>query len=230
MQVPMTRRLALLFAAALSACDTGVTSTGLAGGNAATVRVVNATATSLDVASSGSVAAGNANLAFGAPSTCTTTDATTPNLTVRNSGSATALAGFSPAFAAGSKYIVLAYDANGVTQFITFATSTFTPGSGKGGLKVVDVAPGTGNFDVYVTAPGAALGAVSATSLSSGGSTNFFSVDAGTQQVRLTNSGTQTVAFIAGSQSFTAGRNYVLVIAPPATGTTELRSFLVGSC
>ena len=227
----MARRILVLCTAALAACDTGVTSTGYAGGAGATVRLVNATAASLDLAVSGSVAPGNGGLAFGAASICTPIEAGSPNLTVRATGTATALAGFSPAFAAANKYVVVAFaDANGLTQFTTFATTTFTPASGQSGLKVVDAAPGTGNYDVYATLPGTALGPSSATNLSFGSSTNFFNVDPGTVQVRLTNAGTQTVVFTAGSQSLSAGRNYALVIGPPATGTSEFRSFLVLSC
>jgi hypothetical protein len=230
MRVPTTRRIALLCTAALVACDTGVTTTGFAGGASATVRLVNATALSLDLASSGSVAPGNAGLVFGASSTCIPTDAGSPDVTVRASGTSVALAGFSPAFAAANKYVVVAYDANGVTQFATFATSAFTPANGQSGLMVVDVAPGPGNFDVYVTAPGSALGTAAAFNLSVGGNTNFVNVTAGTEQVRLTNAGTQTIIFSSASLTLSAGKNYVLVIGPPATGTSALRSFLVTSC
>jgi len=33
-----------------------------------------------------------------------------------------------------------------------------------------------------------------------------------------------------GAQSFTAGQNATLVIAPPAAGSTTLRAFLVPAC
>jgi hypothetical protein len=48
--------------------------------------------------------------------------------------------------------------------------------------------------------------------------------------IRLTNTGTQTVAINAGNQTFTAGQSGVLVIAPAAPGTTALRSFFVTGC
>jgi hypothetical protein len=38
------------------------------------------------------------------------------------------------------------------------------------------------------------------------------------------------VAIHAGNQTFTAGQTGVLVIAPPATGTTALRNFFVTGC
>lgn len=230
MQVPVTRRIALLFTVALAACDAGVTSTGFGGGTTATVRVANASSDSLDVASAGSVANGNGGLLFGVSSTCTSTDAAAPDLTVRKTGTGSVLTGFPTSFAVGAKYLVVAYSANGVTQFATFPTNTFTPGSGQSGLTVFDAASGTGNVDVYVTPTGSTAGTPSATNLSFGSSANFFNVAAGSEAVVLTNTGTQTVVFTAGSVSLSAGRNYVLVIAPPSTGTTALRSFLVTSC
>jgi hypothetical protein len=45
--------------------------------------------------------------------------------------------------------------------------------------------------------------------------------------IRMTNTGTQTVAIDAGSQTFTAGQRSVLVIARPAAGATVPRTFLV---
>jgi len=49
-------------------------------------------------------------------------------------------------------------------------------------------------------------------------------------QVRLTTSGSRTVVLDAGNQSLTAAQNYILVIGPPASGTTVLRSFLATAC
>jgi len=227
----MARRIALLLTAALAACDAGVTSTGFAGGNTATVRFVNATPSGVDVASAGTVATGNGGLAFGTASSCVVTDASAPDITVRTGGTGNVVAGFPASFSAGGKFTVVAYvDAGGITRFASFATNTFTPGNGQGGLKVFDAATGTGSFDVYVNPPGSALGTASATNLSSGASTGFFNVTAGSQQVRLTNAGTQTITFDAGSLALGAGRNYVLVIGPPSAGTSVLQSALVPAC
>lgn len=231
MQVPMLRRIALLLTAALAACDTGVTSTGFAGGSTATVRFVNATPSSVDVASAGTVATSNGGLTFGTASTCVVTDASAPDLTVRTAGTGNVVPGVPTAFTAGGKYTVVAYvDAGGVTRFATFATNTFTPGNAQAGLKVFDAATGPGSFDVYVNPPGSALGTASATNLVSGASTSFFNVAAGSQQVRLTNAGTQTTAFDAGSLALGAGRNYLLVIGAPSAGSTVLQSALVPAC
>lgn len=231
MRVPAIRCCTLLFVAALAACDAKVTSTGFAGGTTATVRVVNATAGSIDVASAGTVGDNNGGLAFGTASSCAVTDASAPDITVRSAGTSTALSRFPTAFTAGGKYTVVAYvDAAGVTQFVTFATNTFTTGSGQAGLRIFDAATGAGSYDVYVNSPGSSLGAILATNLVFGTSTSFFGVVAGSQQVRLTNSGTQTIVFDSGTLSLGAGRNYILVIGPPSTGTSVLQSALIPSC
>ena len=229
MKVRTRLALTLLSTAALAACESRP-STGVAGGSTASVRFVNATGATLDVVSGSSVSANNGNLGFGTHSTCLGVDATTPNLTVRASGTTTALPGFSLSLATGGRYIVIAYlDRAGTTQFTTFSTTDFVPVSGQSGLRVFDAATGT-SFDVYVTAPGADLGVSSAINLSFAGSTNFLGVNGGTVQVRLTPPSSQTVVLDAGNQTLAAGQDYILVIAPAATFTTTLRSFLVTAC
>ncbi|MDQ2665760.1 MAG: DUF4397 domain-containing protein [Gemmatimonadota bacterium] len=220
----------VLSTVALAACETRP-STGIAGGSTATLRFINATATNIDVVSGSSVLTNNGNLGFGEHSSCVGLDAANPNVSVRATGTTTALTGFSPTVAVGGKYLVIAYrDAAGTTQFANFTSNGFTPNSGQSGLRVFDAATGSNNFDVYLTAPGAALSVASATNLSFANSTSFFGVDASTVQLRLTTSGSQTVVFNAGSQTLTAGQDYILVIAPPVSGSSELRSFLVMAC
>ena len=231
--VMMVRTRAVMLALctlALVACDTRP-STGVGGGVTATVRFVNATGTSLDVALNGSVGSANGNLGYGTSSSCISVDVSSSDMSIRATGTTTALPGFTPSFAAGERYIVVAYpDANGTPQFTTLQSTGFTPASGQGGLRVFDGAAGSSVFDVYVTTPGFTLGSPNATNLSFGSSTPFFNAEAGTQQVRLTNSGSQTVVFNAGSLTITAGHNSILVIAPAAPGSTVLRSFLVPAC
>lgn len=230
MFVPTRTVLVLLATAAFAACETRP-STGLAGGSTASVRFVNATPNSLDIATNGSVSASNRDIGSGASSGCIGVDAASANLTVRSTGTTTALPGFTPLFSATGRFIVVAYlDAAGTTQFATFASDTFTPTSGQGGLRVFDAARGTGTFDVYLSPPGAAPGTPSATNLSFGGGTSFFNVDPASTQVTLTTAGSRSAVFNAGVQSVTAGQNYILVIAPPATGSAGLRSFLVSAC
>ena len=195
----------------------------------ANVRIANATNASLSLLQRGTALTGASNLAYGTSSTCSSVSATTPALTVLQAG-ATPLTGFSPTFTAGQSYTVVAYPtATGGVQFATLS-NTFTPASGQAGLRVINTTGLATGLDAYVTATGAPLTTATTTNTLSGASTAFVSVPAGSQQVRIVTTGGTTVLFDAGAQTFTAGQNSTLVIAPPATGSTTPRAFLVPGC
>lgn len=221
---------ALATSAALAACGDS-SSTGPNTNNNATVRFVNATSTSLDIASNGAVATGNGALAYGTWSNCMAVDATSSNLAVRQTGTSTALGGFTPSFQAGGNYTVVAYPgAGGTTQFTT-VSNAFTPTSGQGGLRVVNAAGAGTSYDVYVGAPGAALGSPQANNLSFGSGSSYFNVTTSTaQQIRITNAGSQTVTLDVGNRTFVTGQNATLIIAPPAAGSNTPRAFFVAGC
>jgi hypothetical protein len=229
MQHRLLVTLSLLSLCTLAACNDDDDTTG--NGANATVRFANATNTSLDIATGSTVATGNSSVAFGASSACTSLNALEPDFEVRQAGTANSLSSaFSPTFVAGNNYVVVAYPGfSGATQYATISTS-LAPTTGQAGLRVVNLAAGSGAYDVYVSAPGAALGTASATGIGFGVASGLINVTPGSQLLRLTNTGTQTVAINAGNQTFTAGQTAVLVVAPAAPGTTALRSFLVTGC
>lgn len=209
------RALALLWSVSLAACGTGSGLVAVAGsGDAATVRFVNATGTMLDLATSGVVRTSNANISPGSGVGCfTIDDPTTPSLTVRQSGTSTNLSSFAPVFARRGTYTLVAYPgASGFIQFLSLLTAA-TPATGRSALRVVNGSTGLGAVDVHVTVSGAALGIPNATGIGFGGASAAFDVSAGTFQVRLTNSGTTTVVFDAGSQLLEVGRSYTLVVS-----------------
>lgn len=212
---------------------------GVAGGTGgdslsnARVRIANATATSFDVASNGVVVAGNAAIGFGLASNCTPTNALTPGLAVRIAGTSTTVPGLATSYQSGVSYTVVAYpNAVGTTQFATVA-DLFTPLSGQSGLRVFNAGATGTSYDVYVTDPGAPLAAAASTfnNVTAGAFTTFANVTAGTQQqMRVTDAGTKTLLLDIGSTVLIAGQSATLVIAPPAAGSTTLRSFFVTSC
>ena len=228
MQHRLLITLSLLSLCSLAACGDDDDSTGI-GGNA-TVRFANATNTSQDIATGGTVAAGNSSVAFSASSGCASLNALQPDFEVRPAGTANSLSSsFTPTFIAGNNYVVIAYPGfSGATQYATIGTS-LAPASGQAGLRVVNLAAGSGAFDVYVSPSGAALGTASATGIGFGVTSGLINVTPGSQLIRLTNTGTQTVTIAAGN-TYTAGQTSVLVVAPPAPGTTALRSFFVTGC
>jgi len=218
--------IALLLAAAV-ACDDDSTGTG----STATLRIANATNTAVDVASSAVIATGNANIGFGASSGCVTTNVFVPDVSVSPTGTTNTFASFTPVLLLGQTFVVVAFPGfAGATEF-AFITTTLAPPVGLAGLRVFNAFAGSGPFDVFVTAPGAALGTASATGIGFRTASGFIAVTAGTpEQIRLTNAGTQTVVINAGNITFPAGTNSVLVIAPPAPGTTAPRTFVVAGC
>jgi hypothetical protein len=217
--------IALLSLTFVAACDDD--STGL--GTSATVRVANATNSPIDVASGSAVATGNSGVAFGSSSSCVSTSALDTDLNVSPAGTTNSYASFAPNFRSGESYVVLAYPGfAGAPQFAYIPTG-MTQAAGQSGLRVFNAASTAGSYDVYVTAPGAALGPVSASGIGFQTLSNYIPVAAGTSLIRLANAGTQTVT-LAGSQTFTAGQNAVLVIGPPAVGSTVPRTFLVTGC
>lgn len=194
----------------------------------ANVRFANATDVALTLLKSGTALSGSSSIAFGASSSCSSITAATPLLTIVPVGSTTALPGFAPVLLAGS-YTVVAYPAAGGTQF-AMLSNVFTPVTGSGGLRVFNASGNATGLDVYVTASGAALTTPTVSNTLTATSSSFVSVPDGASQIRITSTGSTTVLLDFGSQTFTAGKNATLVIAPPATGSTTLRAFLVSGC
>lgn len=224
------RALALLLCVILAACgDTGSRMLGVAGsGEGATVRLVNATGISLDLATDGVVTTGNRNLAPGTSVGCfQVLDPSAPGLSVRQTGTTADLAGFSPIFTEGGSYTVIAYPgAAGVVQFATLTNGfVLNGGAGTSVLRVFDAAPNLGTVDVYVTAPGAALGTASALSLGNGSTSNFFVASSGANQLRLTTPLTTNVVFDSGTFTLDAGQSYTLIVS----GATP-SAFLITGC
>jgi hypothetical protein len=224
-----TIAIALLSLAVVVACDDDDDITGL--GGTATVRIANATSTPIDVALGTAIPTGNSNIGFGASSGCVATDAFEPDVNVSPTGTTNTFASFPPDLRGGRRYIIVGYPSFAGAPEVAAINPTTLPPTGQGGLRVFNAAAGSGTYDVYVTAPAAALGTAAAAGIGFRTVSGLIPVTPGTPLlVRLTNTGTQTVAINAGNQTFTAGLNSVLVIAPPAAGATVPRTFLVTAC
>jgi hypothetical protein len=196
----------------------------------ATVRLANATNTALDLLRSGAAVTGATNIAFGASSACSMFTAAAPALAIALTGTTTPIAGLTlPTLVAGTSYTIVAYPSATGTQFATLA-NTYTPAAGQAGLRVFNATTGATGYDVFVTTVGAPLGTATLANALSGVASSFVSVPAGSSQIRITATGTTPVLLDLGAQSLTAGQNVTLIIAPPATGSTTLRGFLVPSC
>ena len=195
----------------------------------ANIRLANATASALDFVQGTTALTGGSNLAFGTSSACASVNATTPNLSVRVNGTTTALPGFTPTLQAGTSYTVIAYPSGANTAFATL-TNIFTPTAGQAGFRVFNASGIVTAFDAFVTTQGAPLGTATVSNVLNAANSAFVSVPAGSQQIRLTATGLTVVLLDMGAQTLTAGQNYTLVIAPPSSGQTAPRAFLVAGC
>lgn len=214
----------LLFKPVIKATITNTATTN------ATVRLINATSGALSFLQNGTAVTGGSSIAYGASSSCASVPVSNSGLTVTQAGSTTALAGFTPTLVAGSSMSFVAYP--NTTNGVSFATlgNAYTPATGQAGFRVFNATSATTGFDIFVTALNAVLGAATTTNVLAGAASSFVSVPAGSQQVRIATTGTTTIALDLGAQTFTAGQNYTLVIAPPAAGSTAPRAFLVPGC
>jgi uncharacterized protein DUF4397 len=206
----------LAFLAACGDKDTG----GIVGvGTAATVRFVNATNGAITVANNGAVATGSNGLVFGNTSACLPV---TSNALTLTDVSGNTITGFTPSFAAGGNYTVIAYtDANGNTQFATLPNS-FTPASGSAGLRIFNAA--SGQPSLTFANNGTALGST----VVFGSASDFVNVPSGSDDITFLNGGSMILD--AGSMNLSPGTTSTIVVGPAATGSTTLRSFSVAGC
>jgi len=195
----------------------------------ATVRLANATDAALDLRQGSSVVDGGSNLSFGGTTPCTKVTASAPALTVTNAGKTSNLAGFDPSLDAGRSYTLVAFPGGGSATSFAFLLDAFRPSGSAAGFRVLN-ANSEGTFDSYVTTPGAALTTPTTSRTEAGTASALVAVPAGTRQIRITPVGSHTVLIDAGLNRLNAGTNNTLVIAPPASGKTALRAFLVTAC
>lgn len=195
----------------------------------ATFRLVNATDASLTLTRNGTALPGASAIGFGTSSACNAVTAANPGVTVAIAGNAIAPAPFPASFSAGSNYAVVAYSALNILQFTTLRTNGFVPASGMAGIEVYNVGGLTTAVDLLAGPVGSALGPVVISNVATSSGSAFVSVPAGTQQLRLTATGTQTVLFDLGSVNLVAGQNAIVVIAPPS-GSPTPRAFLATGC
>lgn len=124
--------------------------------------------------------------------------------------------------------------ASAVTSFITTDDNTL-PAATSTRLRVVNLSPGAGAVDVYVTAAGADLATATpvATALAVRAASPYFTVTAGTFQVRAVPTGTAPAARAAAvninlaSTAFTGGTVRTLVAADNNVGGAPLRFFVL---
>ena len=225
------RALALAFLAlAAVACDTGSRIPGLGGnGNNALLRIVNTTGVAIDLTRNGFAVGGSGHVLPRSTSACIRVDPGT-TFGLRESGATSDLGDFAPVFAEGATYSAVVYTSDvGTTRSLTLSDD-FVPTSGLAGLRIVDVAPGVGALDVYITPPGEPLGVPSSASIGFGGNTGFFDTNPGTSQVRFTFAATPTLVLDAGTITLAPAQRSTMVLTQPNGLAATPVATLVPAC
>ena len=172
------------------------------------VRVVHASpdAPNVDVLVDGTVAL--SNVPYQASSTYLAVPAGTRNLQVRATGTTTTVINADVALTAGTYYTVMATGPVASIQPLVLTDDLTNPAAGNVKVQLVHAAPSAPTVDIYVTAPGADISmmAPTLTAVPFRGYSTYLEVPAGTYQVRITPTGSKTVALDTGDLALAAGQ------------------------
>jgi len=144
-------------------------------------------------------------------------------LRVRATGTTTTVIDATVALAGQQSYTVLATGLLAGIQPLVVLDTLTAPAAGQVKVRVIHGAPAAAGVDVYVTAPGASIAAISPTlaNVPFRGVSNYLTVPAGSYQIRVTPTGTKTVAIDA-TVALTAGQIRTVVATDAPGGGAPL--------
>lgn len=197
------------------------------------VRAIHAigNAPGVDVAIDGQVAV--TNLPYKSKSDYATVEQGTRQVGVRATGTTTDLLTASPNVEDDTDYTIIAIGRMGATDGPTPRLLTIEedadPASGQASVRVVHASPGAGNVDVYVTAPDDSIETATPvlTNLSFGQVVGPLEIAPGTYRVRVTPTGTKTVAIDINNLPVVAGKYLAVAVGDNAPGTGDPSPFEV---
>jgi hypothetical protein len=184
----------------------------------AQVRVVHGSpdAPAVDVLVDGAVVLNN--VAYKTASGYLGVPAGTRNFKVNAAGTATTVINADAAVSAGANYTIIATNLLATIEPLVLVDDLTAPAGGNIKLRLVHGAPNVGQVDIYVTAPGADIATATPilTAVPFKASSAYLEVPAGAYRVRITPTGTKTVAIDTGALTLTAGqiRTGIAVEAP----------------
>jgi hypothetical protein len=145
----------------------------------------------------------------------------TRNIKVNAAGSTTTVINADVNLARDTDTTVIATNVLASIEPVVLTDDNTAPASGQIKLRLVHAAPGAGNVDIYVTAPGADLATTSPTltNIPFKAASSYLAVPAGTYRVRITGAGSKGVAIDSGSLTLAAGQiRTAVALGNPATG------------
>ena len=140
---------------------------------------------------------------------------------VRATGTSTTVIDAEVPITQGESYTILATGLLAGIQPLVAENDLTAPAAGQVKVRVIHAAPAAAGVDVYVTAPGAPLTGPVLTNVPFRAVSNYLSVPAGTYQIRVTPTGTTTVAIDA-TVTFTAGQIRTIVATDAPGGGAPL--------
>lgn len=128
-------------------------------------------------------------------------------LRVEPVGSNTAVISANVRVAGATDYTVIAANRVASIEPLVLTDNNTAPAAGNIKLRLVHGAPGAPNVDIYVTAPGVSIATLTPnfTNVPFRGASPYVEVPAGSYQVRITPTGTKTVAIDSGTLTLAAG-------------------------
>ncbi|MDX1933086.1 MAG: DUF4397 domain-containing protein [Capsulimonadales bacterium] len=130
------------------------------------------------------------------------------NLKVNAAGTETTVINATANFAPNTRTTVLAVDRLARIEPLILSDETAAPTSGNIKLRLVHASPAAGPVDIYITAPTADLATATPTlpNVPFKANSGYLQVPAGSYRVRITPTGTKTVAIDTGTVTLTAGQ------------------------
>jgi hypothetical protein len=151
------------------------------------------------------------------------------NLKVRAAGTSTVVIDANANVAAGEAYTVFAAGRVASIAPLVLEDDLTNPAAGNVRLRLVHASPTAGNVDIYVTAPNANLATTSATlsNVPFRAASSYLEVPAGTYRVRITPTGTKTVAIDVNNVDLSAGQVRTAFAVDAPGGGTPLGAVLL---
>jgi hypothetical protein len=148
------------------------------------------------------------NVPYKAASAYLSVTAGTRNLKVNAAGTANTVINANVTLNASTDTTVLAVGRLNAIEPLVLTDNNTPPTAGNIKLRLVHASPAAGPVDIYVTAPNATLATTAPTlsNVSFKAASNYLQVPAGSYRVRITPTGSKTVAIDSGTVTLAAGQ------------------------
>lgn len=152
----------------------------------------------------------------------------TRRIRVRAAGGTTAVIDANVPMTSGNSYTILATGLLASIAPVVATDNLTSPAAGQVKLRVIHAAPAAAGVDVYATAPGASIATATPqlTNVPFRAVSDYLTVPAGTYQLRVTPTGTKTVAIDA-TVTLTAGQIRTVVATDAVGGGAPLAAVVL---